>query len=220
MHHIPEALAIGVAFAAAHDGTQWEPRRLAAALSVSAAVSVQCVPEGFAAAVLIKHTGLSARWSFILGQATGVLMPVAGVIGALAASASRAAEPFALMFASGTMVLVVCTELLPRLFGGGHGHTASGHGAGEGYTRAGSGEGGEEEEEEDGGQQAQPREGGSGRTSGNTRGSGAGGGAAGAGAGRAGPGGLVSRVSSGSLHGGVASGSGSGSGGGKGMQEA
>jgi len=67
MHHIPEALATGVAFAAAHDGTRWDPRRLAAAISVASAISVQCVPEGFAAAVLIRHTGLSPWWSFGLG---------------------------------------------------------------------------------------------------------------------------------------------------------
>jgi len=71
-------------------------------------------------------------------------MPVAGIVGAAAASTSRSAEPLALMFASGTMVLVVCTELMPRLFNGGHagehGHvqsqgSSSGSGSGRGSGR-------------------------------------------------------------------------------------
>ena len=52
--------------------------------------------------------------SFIYGQASGVVEPIAGVIGAFAVISMRAILPYALAFAAGAMIYVVVEELVPE----------------------------------------------------------------------------------------------------------
>jgi ZIP family zinc transporter len=54
------------------------------------------------------------KWkSFLIGQSSGLVEPISGVIGVLFALTVRTALPFALSFASGAMIVVVVAELVP-----------------------------------------------------------------------------------------------------------
>ena len=48
------------------------------------------------------------------GQASGIVEPIAGVIGAVAVLAMRPLLPYALSFAAGAMIYVVVEELIPE----------------------------------------------------------------------------------------------------------
>lgn len=50
----------------------------------------------------------------MLGQLSGIVEPIAGVLGALAVIAMRPILPYALSFAAGAMIYVVVEELIPE----------------------------------------------------------------------------------------------------------
>jgi ZIP family zinc transporter len=52
--------------------------------------------------------------SFLLGQASGIVEPIAGVCGALFVLQLQAILPYALCFAAGAMIFVVVEELIPE----------------------------------------------------------------------------------------------------------
>jgi ZIP family zinc transporter len=62
----------------------------------------------------LRGEGLSRLRSFMLGQASGLVEPIAGVIGAAAVLAMRPILPYALAFAAGAMIYVVVEELIPE----------------------------------------------------------------------------------------------------------
>jgi len=112
LHHIPEGLAVGVAFGAAAVGAK--ATSLGAALALAAGLGLQNMPEGVAVAVSMRREGMSPRRSFLYGQATGVVEPLAAALGAAVVVLSQAAMPFALGFAAGAMIFVVIEELVPE----------------------------------------------------------------------------------------------------------
>ena len=81
LHNIPEGLAVGVAFGAL--GTGASPDGLMGAVSIAVGIGLQNFPEGAAVSVPLRREGYSRRRSFLLGQASGLVEPVSGVIGAL-----------------------------------------------------------------------------------------------------------------------------------------
>ncbi len=115
VHNIPEGLAIGVAFGAL-SGTG-ETEGLWGAVSIAIGIGLQNFPEGAAVALPLRREGYSRRKSFFLGQASGLVEPVAGVLGAIAVVYVRSLLPFALSFAAGAMVLVAVHELIPECQG-------------------------------------------------------------------------------------------------------
>ncbi len=56
---------------------------------------------------------MSRLKAFWYGQLSGVVEPVAGVLGAAAVLAARPILPYALGFAAGAMIFVVIEELVP-----------------------------------------------------------------------------------------------------------
>ena len=116
LQHIPEALACGVAFAAV-DAAQSEAaadEAWATALALTAAIALQDIPEGAMAAVVCRaHLGYSAKKAFFVGQLTGALQPLCGVLGALAVLAVQAILPHALVFAAAAMLFVVLRDMMP-----------------------------------------------------------------------------------------------------------
>lgn len=50
----------------------------------------------------------------MLGQASGIVEPIAGVLGALAVISMQSILPYALSFAAGAMIYVVVEELIPE----------------------------------------------------------------------------------------------------------
>jgi ZIP family zinc transporter len=64
----------------------------------------------------LRREGYSRRKSFLIGQASGIVEPFAGVLGVLFALTMRNALPIALSFSAGAMIAVVCSELIPESF--------------------------------------------------------------------------------------------------------
>jgi len=112
LHNIPEGLAVGVAFGAAAHG--FDSAALAGAVALAVGIGIQNFPEGTAVAMPLRRDGLSAGRSFWYGQLSGMVEPVAGVIGAAAVLAWRPVLPFALAFAAGAMIFVVIEEVIPE----------------------------------------------------------------------------------------------------------
>ena len=107
-----EGLAVGVAFGAL--GTGASPDGLMGAVSIAVGIGLQNFPEGAAVSVPLRREGYSRRRSFLLGQASGLVEPVSGVIGALLVVTVEAILPYALAFAAGAMILVAVHELIPE----------------------------------------------------------------------------------------------------------
>ena len=112
LHNIPEGLAVGVAFGALCKGFTTDA--LMGAITIAVGIALQNFPEGAAVAFPLRREGYSRRRSFFIGQASGMVEPIAGVVGALAVVYIETILPFALAFAAGTMILVAVHELIPE----------------------------------------------------------------------------------------------------------
>jgi ZIP family zinc transporter len=123
LHNIPEGLAVGVAFGAA--GLGINGASLAGAVALALGIGLQNFPEGTAVAMPLRREGLSPAKSFWFGQLSGMVEPVAAVLGAWAVLSMQALLPYALAFAAGAMIFVVGEELIPESQAQGNGHLAT-----------------------------------------------------------------------------------------------
>jgi ZIP family zinc transporter len=112
IHNIPEGLAVGVAFGAL--AADLPSATLGGAIALALGIGIQNFPEGTAVSVPLRREGLSRLKSFWYGQLSGVVEPVAGVLGAVAVIFMRPILPYALAFAAGAMIYVVVEELIPE----------------------------------------------------------------------------------------------------------
>ncbi len=112
LHNIPEGLAVGVAFGAVAAGIP--SASLIGAVALALGIGIQNFPEGLAVSVPLRREGFSRFKSFWYGQLSGIVEPVAGVIGAVAVIAMRPLLPYALSFAAGAMIFVVVEEVIPE----------------------------------------------------------------------------------------------------------
>ena len=112
LHNIPEGLAVGVAFGALAGG--YTPETLMGAVTIAVGIGFQNFPEGAAVSLPLRRDGCTRLRSFLIGQASGMVEPIAGVIGALLVVSIRGILPFALAFAAGAMILVAVHELIPE----------------------------------------------------------------------------------------------------------
>jgi ZIP family zinc transporter len=62
----------------------------------------------------LRCAGASHFQSFWYGQLSGIVEPIAGMIGAAAVLVSRTILPYALAFANGAMIFVVVEDLVPE----------------------------------------------------------------------------------------------------------
>jgi ZIP family zinc transporter len=112
IHNIPEGLAVGVAFGAL--AADLPSATLGGAVALAIGIGIQNFPEGTAVSVPLRREGFSRLKSFWYGQLSGVVEPVAGVLGAFAVVLMRPILPYALAFAAGAMIYVVVEELIPE----------------------------------------------------------------------------------------------------------
>jgi ZIP family zinc transporter len=118
LHNIPEGLAVGVAFGALAAGLP--SATLGAAIALALGIGIQNLPEGLAVSLPLRREGMSRRKSFWYGQLSGLVEPVAGVIGAAAVIIAQPILPYALAFAAGAMIFVVIEEVVPEAQRGGN----------------------------------------------------------------------------------------------------
>lgn len=112
MHNIPEGLAVGVLFggvAAGFDGAT-----IGGAVALAIGIGLQNFPEGFAVSMPIRRQGVSKFKSFMYGQSSAIVEPIAAVIGAWAVMTFQPILPYALSFAAGAMIFVVVEEVIPE----------------------------------------------------------------------------------------------------------
>lgn len=112
LHNFPEGLAVGVAIGAAAIGVP--EANLTGALALALGIGLQNMPEGLAVSMPLRREGFSRKKAFMVGQASGMVEPVAGVIGAAAVILMKPLLPYALAFAAGAMIFVVVEELIPE----------------------------------------------------------------------------------------------------------
>ncbi|MFH2141696.1 MAG: ZIP family metal transporter [Bacteroidota bacterium] len=112
LHNIPEGLAVGVAFGALANNP--DIGMLTGAIALAIGIGLQNFPEGAAVSIPLRREGFSRLKSFNYGQLSGIVEPIAGVIGAYLVLTIAPILPYALSFAAGAMIFVVVEELIPE----------------------------------------------------------------------------------------------------------
>lgn len=112
LHNIPEGLAVGVAFGAVASGL--ESASMGAAVALAIGIGLQNFPEGLAVSLPLRREGYSRARSLWYGQLSGIVEPMAGVLGAALILVFYPILPYALSFAAGAMIFVVIEELIPE----------------------------------------------------------------------------------------------------------
>lgn len=111
LHNIPEGLAIGVAYTAGQD---------VSADALAMGIAIQDLPEGLVVAVALLAAGYRRGLAMALGAASGLVEPVAAVLGAAVMSWSSVLLPWGLGFAAGAMLFVISHEIIPESHRKGH----------------------------------------------------------------------------------------------------
>lgn len=112
LHNIPEGFAVGVAFGALSNSP--ETGVLSGAVVLALGIGLQNFPEGAAVSIPLRREGLTRLKAFNYGQLSGIVEPIAGVLGAYLVSTIAPLLPYALAFAAGAMIFVVVEELIPE----------------------------------------------------------------------------------------------------------
>ena len=112
LHNIPEGLAVGVAFGALANNP--DAGMFAGAVALAIGIGLQNFPEGAAVSIPLRREGFSRWKAFNYGQFSGIVEPIAGVIGAYLVLTITPLLPYALSFAAGSMIFVVVEELIPE----------------------------------------------------------------------------------------------------------
>lgn len=112
MHNIPEGLAVGVLFGGVAMGM--DGATIGGAVALAMGIGLQNLPEGVAVAMPLRRAGMSRKKSFMYGQSSAIVEPIAAVIGAWAVMTFEPILPYALAFAAGAMIFVVVEEVIPE----------------------------------------------------------------------------------------------------------
>ena len=112
IHNIPEGFAVGVTFGALANSP--DMGILTGAIALALGIGLQNFPEGAAISIPLRREGFSRTKAFHYGQLSGIVEPVAGVLGAYLVLTIKPLLPYALSFAAGAMIFVVVEELIPE----------------------------------------------------------------------------------------------------------
>ncbi|XP_077263510.1 zinc/iron regulated transporter-related protein 48C isoform X1 [Temnothorax americanus] len=122
VHNIPEGLAVGVGFGAIGSSASATFEK---ARNLAIGIGIQNFPEGLAVSLPLQAAGISTLKSFWYGQLSGMVEPIAGVLGAAGVTLAAPALPYALAFAAGAMIYVVIDDIIPEAHQSGNGKLAS-----------------------------------------------------------------------------------------------
>jgi ZIP family zinc transporter len=112
LHNIPEGLAVGVLFGGVAAGIP--EASIAGAVTLAIGIGIQNFPEGIAVSMPLRRMGMSRWKSFMYGQSSALVEPIAAVVGAVAVTFFTPLLPYALAFAAGAMIFVVVEEVIPE----------------------------------------------------------------------------------------------------------
>ncbi|XP_059180617.1 zinc transporter ZIP11-like isoform X1 [Centropristis striata] len=122
IHNIPEGLAVGVGFGAIGKTSS---ATFESARNLAIGIGIQNFPEGLAVSLPLRGSGVSTWTAFWYGQLSGMVEPIAGLLGAVAVVLMEPLLPYALAFAAGAMVYVVVDDIIPEAQVSGNGKLAS-----------------------------------------------------------------------------------------------
>lgn len=111
LHNLPEGLAIGVAFAGPN---------AVSAFALATGIAIQDIPEGMVVALALRSVGYSKWTSAGLGVMSGLVEPIAAVLGAALVGLSASLLPWGLAIAAGAMLFVISHEIIPESHRKGH----------------------------------------------------------------------------------------------------
>jgi ZIP family zinc transporter len=118
LHNIPEGLAIGITFGAITVNSSVATLQSAIALAIG--IGIQDIPEGLAVSVPLRRDNTSRLRSFWYGQLSGIVEPIAALIGAGTVILAQSILPYTLAFAAGAMFFIVVEEIIPESQRGGN----------------------------------------------------------------------------------------------------
>lgn len=116
IHNLPEGIAAGVGFGTGKD---------AEALLIAGGIALQNIPEGMVIIAPMLGAGISPGRTFLCALLTGLIEVVGTVLGYWTVHAAAALLPAALGFAGGTMLYVICEEMIPEAHTHGRGGKAT-----------------------------------------------------------------------------------------------
>lgn len=104
IHNLPEGIAAGVGFGAGNT---------ADALMIAGGIALQNVPEGMVIIAPMLSAGIKPGKTFVYAMLTGLIEVVGTFIGYFAVTLASACLPFCLAFAGGTMLFIICGDMIP-----------------------------------------------------------------------------------------------------------
>ena len=113
IHNIPEGLAVGFAFGAS--SSLGSDAAFVAASGLALGIGIQNFPEGAAVSLPMRKATGSTKRSFLMGMGSGVVEPIAAVLGYFLAAQIEILQPWLLAFAAGAMIFVVTEDLIPDM---------------------------------------------------------------------------------------------------------
>ena len=105
IHNLPEGIAAGVGFGTGNT---------ADALIIAGSIAMQNLPEGMVVISPMLSVGISRSKTFLIAVFTGVIEIIGTLFGYYAVTVSNEILPFALSFAGGTMINVICGDMIPE----------------------------------------------------------------------------------------------------------
>lgn len=111
LHNLPEGLAVGVAFGGPD---------AVGAKALASGIAIQNIPEGLVVALSLRSVGYGRMYAALLGALSGLLEPLASVLGAALIGLSAGMLPWGLAFAAGAMLYVISNEIIPESHRRGH----------------------------------------------------------------------------------------------------
>ena len=118
IHHVPEGMAVGVAFAAVLNGTG--DLSLSVAMALTIGIALQNIPEGVFVASPIRADGEQKSKSFLMGVLSGVVEPVVGILMVLLGKLLPGSLLFVMALTGGGLFFLVIEEIIPAMCTGKH----------------------------------------------------------------------------------------------------
>lgn len=112
LHNIPEGLSIG--FIVGSSFILNSPEIYSGVIAITLGIAIQNVPEGMAVSIPLRSGGFSKFRSFYYGIVSGIVEPIAALIGVIFLNEIKIILPYALSFAAGAMIFIVVEELIPE----------------------------------------------------------------------------------------------------------
>lgn len=105
IHNLPEGIAAGVGFGTGNT---------AGALMIAGGIALQNIPEGMVIIAPMLSAGIKPKRTFLYAFSTGLIEVFGTLLGYFAITVTNALLPFALAFAGGTMLFIICGEMIPQ----------------------------------------------------------------------------------------------------------